>query len=60
MKSNCCQNLLDEIKHKMLLRQKAYEANHQFAKAIAIKLMRDDLIADLECERVIGEVKNEI
>lgn len=48
------QKQLDEIKEMMILRQKAYEANHQWAKAKAIGLMRQDIIERLEHIWVCG------
>jgi hypothetical protein len=46
--------LLSKIKQAMLLRQKAYEANRQFAKAHAIKLMLHDISERFECSWMCG------
>lgn len=42
--NQCCANLLNEILVFIELRQKAYEANHQFAKSYSFKLLKQDLM----------------
>ena len=40
-------HVLQKVKEMMDLRMKAYEANHEFAKATAIKLMCYDIISGI-------------
>jgi hypothetical protein len=41
--NKCCEDLLCEIKEMMSLRCKAYSANHQWAKRLAVAFMWEDI-----------------
>lgn len=53
--NKCCNDLLEEIKEFIKLREQAYKANHAFAKAHSFKLLHYDLTEKYQCRWTLSD-----